>query len=378
MKKKSRTTYFILLGILILIISCNIVLILGADASLNFTGEWYSKGFSSVSLWKAFVNAFTSTLFKFKVTNDDGNIKLGLKDENGKEYVFDSYIKYNNKTGELYLQKNVTMFDGEVKNINYKVTLNGETDLRKILNVESYFGKTIGDIVKEVLSKKIKIGLVGERSNITLTANKNFTLSNPIIDVNYKKNIAENFTSPITEESDEEVVLNMANISFISLNGSSNISANNSINSSLTSTNGENTKESLDKEFKIINPKPSSDFSMFVNETKTFSIENSKNDSITWYLNGNLIKKDSQSYSFKALKKGFYNISVEVEPGLENQEHVWKVEVKSLEIPNKTGGMWVWIVAGLGFVIFWIVIIYYLKNQGRKKDTQTTLPLQKN
>ena len=104
--KKGKSKYLIL-GILILILGYNIGMIIGAEASaeLKFSGEWYSKGFSSISLWKSFVNTFVSTLFKFRVTNDDGNIKLGLKDDQGKEYIFDSYIKYDNKTGELSLQK---------------------------------------------------------------------------------------------------------------------------------------------------------------------------------------------------------------------------------------------------------------------------------
>lgn len=376
MKKKSKSKYLVI-GILMFIICCNIMLTLGADASLNFGGEWYSKGFSSVSLWKAFVNTFTATLFKFRVSNEGGSIKLGLKDENGVEHTFDSYIKYDNQTGELSLQKDIPMFDG-VKNISYKVTLNGEKDLRKILNVESYFGKTIGDIVKDVLSKKIKIGLIGERSNITLTANKNFSLDNPIIDVNYKKNINEDFTSPITEESDEGIVLNMTNLSISGLNNSGNRSVNSSNNNSVNNSgtgevlDTDESNSSVDLGFKILNPKPLTDFTMFVNETKTLSIENSKENSIEWYLNGKLIKNNSQSYGFKPLKKGNYKISVKVKSESKIKEHNWNVEVKSMETPKNNNSFWIWIVFGFFFVIFWIGIIYYLKTQG-KKNPQTTL-----
>lgn len=369
--KKRKLKGFILLGFLISIIIFNLIIISGAEASasLNFKGEWYSKGFSSVSLWKSFVNQFVSTVFKFEVINDNGNVKFGLKDDSGKQYVFDSYVKYDNETGELSYSTNQGIPNLDIKEISYKIKLNGETDLRKVINPEDYFGKTIGDITKDVLSKGMKIQFAGVRSNITLTANKDFTMSNPIIDVNYQKNIDENYTSLITEESSEEPGLNNT------LN--SNLTTNSSVNSlNVSKLNAgdslaENNSETV---FKIINPKPDlEEISMFVNETKLFSIENSKNDSIKWYLNGKLMKKDIKSYSFKGLKKGDYNLSVEVELNSETLEHVWKVKVKPLENPEKSNSLIIWIVAGAGFIVFWAGIIYYLKKQGKIKDPQTTL-----
>jgi len=374
MKKKSERKYFVLLGILILILSYTLGLILAVEASteLNFSGQWYSKGFSSVSLWKSFVNQFVSTIFKFKVVNENGNIKFGLKDESGVEYFFDSPVKYDNTTGELRYATNIDIPGIETKEINYSIKLNGENDLRKTLNPEDYFGRTIGEIVKDVLSKKIKIEMAGSRSNITVTANKNFNLDNPIMDVNYQKNINENFTSPIIEESGRNLIVsNLTNRSNQSLeNNSLNLTSEEDIiNMSIDDT--------LEKEYEIRNPVPALEVVIiFVNETKTFSIENSKNDSIKWYLNEKLMKKDSQTYSFKALKIGNYSIIVEIKEGLPHQRFFWDVEVKVRETIKGGNNLWIWIGAGLGIIVLIVCIIYFLKKRKNNLENQLPIPVE--
>jgi hypothetical protein len=351
---------------LILILNYNLGGIIGADtsASLNFKGEWNSKEFSSISDWKSFVNTFTEIMFKFKIAEKNGTIQFGVTDSDGNDHFLDTPVKYNNSTGKLEVLYPVTLPSGEVRYLDYKASLNGESDLRKVVNPTDYFGKTIGEIVKDVLSQDIKIDLVGERSNITMTANENFSLDNPIIDINYQKNIGEDFTSPIIEENDEEIVINNSNssLNIISTNTSENL-GNGSIENLVLNDSNE--------EVVIENPNPYlEEISMFVNQTKSFSVENSKNDSIKWYLDGKLIKKDVTNYSFKGLKIGTYNISVEVREGLENQKYVWSVEVKAREIPQKKSNLWLWIIMGFIFVVFFGGVVYYLKRQGENKDLQ--------
>jgi len=367
--KKSKGRCFILFIFLALIVCYNLNGVLGADASasLNFKGEWDSKDFSSISDWKSFVNVFTATIFKFRVAEKNETIQFGLTDSGGGEHFFDTPVKYNDTNGELSILYNVTLPNGEVRYLDYKATLNGNSDIRKVVSPKQYFGSTIGDIVKDVLSKKVEIGLVGARSNITMTANKNFSLDNPIIDINYQRNIEENFTSPITEEVEEEIIVNNSNTSIVISN-----------TTQLKNITNESIENSSNEEVIIENPDPYLEkVSMFINETKVFSIENPKEDSIKWYLNGKLVKKDIISYSFKGLKKGNYNISVEVKEGLENQKYAWNVEVKVRETPKKSSSFLIWIIAGF-FILLFGGIIYYLKRQGQSKDLQPSSSIQSN
>jgi hypothetical protein len=378
MKRCSKNKQVILFGVMFLILSYSLGTGLSQEdssAELNFNGEWYSKGFSSVSFWKTFINQFVSTLFNFRVIEDNEKIQFGIEDEEGNEQIFDSPVKYNNNTGELSYSTNINILGMEIKEISYNITLNGEKDLRKIIHLEDYFGKTIGEIVNELMSEKVKIGLVGVRSNITLTANKNFSLEHPIIDVNYLKNIKENFTSMIIEESSEETGTNQTgnlDDSNRSTNTSLNLQKDKQIEYQIQTN-------SISYELEIINPKPFlKNISMFVNETKTFSIENPKNDSIKWYLNEKLMKKDTKSYSFNGLKKGDYVLSVKIKEGLKSQGYIWNIKVIDSETTKNISSFWIWIFGGSLFIMFWIGIIYYLKRQMQDKNSQIVPSVQNN
>jgi hypothetical protein len=112
-------------------------------------------------------------------------------------------------------------------------------------------------------------------------------------------------------------------------------------------TRRQRNNEEKGEEIKILNPYPkNSEASMFSWENLTFSIENDEYDSIEWYLDDILVKKDSKFYDIENIKIGKHVVKVQIRKGDFTDSRTWNLSVKE-EWAKKTG---------LEYFIFWLII----------------------
>ena len=334
------------------------------DNPLKFAygGEWYSKGFGSFWSWKGFVETVIETVSKFTIIEKDNTFGLSLSGFNT------SYFgNYNPNTGEMSGSLNFSgLPSGEGKVFSGKILVNGESDLRKFGNPRDYINKSIKQLILDGIKNKWRVSFVGTKSKTELSPGPNATVENPVIMVNYEKYQGSDTSAvPLNYEIEgseninienysveniTEIVSNIGNVSNISTNENQTI---------------QNQTEIIQTNLSIINPKPSyNNVSIFVNETKTFSIENTDYDSIKWYLDEKDIKRNSKSYTFKGLKQGFNEIKVEVKKASEIKSYGWSVEVKEREIIKEKGINWMfWIIIGVTLIIIIMGILYFLKSK---------------
>ncbi len=343
----------------------NILFISGASSSgkisWDYHGSWYSKGFIEYEGWKNFMNLFFDSLLSLQVVEVDG--KVGLKGINiyGDEFVNTDLVSFNKTNGILSYSINISLPLLGFKEIRYNISLNNEKNLNNIINPNDYYNKTLEYILWDLNQQKIKISLIGEKSNITLVPN-----GSGKFEINYVKNINENDTKLIISESSAQ--LNN------SINKSNDIKSN-SLNENLVFNSSAIVNDSsVDNELKleILNPLPvNSEVSMFVRDKKKFSIDNLDYDNIIWYLDGKKVKEDSNFYDFGVLKIGDYALKINIKKGDEVKTKIWNVNVKEKIEESKSILKDKWFYWVLGIIVILILLIVVIRFRKKSKNSNS-------
>ncbi|MFA5856633.1 MAG: hypothetical protein WC867_04695 [Candidatus Pacearchaeota archaeon] len=364
MNNKIKGSFMILIIFSILILTLPIT---NAQDSLigGFKGEWYTKGFLQYFAWKGFVNAFATTILNMKIVDAEGSIKLGFTDSEGNQHLSDNSIGYNKNTGELSYEANISIPGGEFKQIKYNINFNNQKDIRKFINPNDYYNKTLKQLVSDLIGDKINITFSGVNSNITFTPSKNSTKTNPQFDIIYTKNKLEVDTKPVEETSDEENVILppvINNTNNAAIQPYENLSSEVEIEPSNENDTHVIFVNNISKpKLEIINPNPkNTKVSMYSTENKLFSIDNNEYDSIKWYLDSKILS-ENKDVNVKDLKKGNYEIKVIIKEGNQSKSKVWKLEV--LEKQNKDKSLYFYILIIILVLLIFFIIFYFFRRK---------------
>jgi len=141
----------------------------------------------------------------------------------------------------------------------------------------------------------------------------------------------------------------------------------------VTNPGTDNYYETDTNKFKIINPIPDKSLiSLSSDEDESFSISNNDYEKIEWYLNGDLINEDMNSYELNSLDEGKYVVKVKIINESLTDSKVWKVIVKDLEEPSFESGssymkkIILFLIVVFVFVIIGLIAWNFFK--GRNKD----------
>jgi len=141
----------------------------------------------------------------------------------------------------------------------------------------------------------------------------------------------------------------------------------------VTNPGTDNYYETDTDKFKIINPIPDKSLiSLSSDEDESFSISNNDYEKIEWYLNGDLINEDMNSYELNSLDEGKYVVKVKIINESLTDSKVWKVIVKDLEEPSFESGssymkkIILFLIVVFVFVIIGLIAWNFFK--GRNKD----------
>lgn len=336
----------------------------------GYKGEWYSRAFSSFWSWKSFTDALINSLLKFIIIEKDNSYGVMLKTEFGEEFRTPYLAHFDPATGEISGTLNYSLPNGDGKVFSGKVLINGQSNISKFVNLKNYINKSIKDLILYGITNKLTVSFVGNKSKTTVSVHPNSTVELPRVIINYEK-FKQGDTSPIPMNYEAQEINNTNPINetvetptqvLSNVGGDTNQSTA-KIENKTNGTAGEN--------LSIINPKPSEDVGIFINETKGFSIENSNYDSVKWYLDEIEVKKDSKFYDFKGLKKGFYTLNVEVKKDSKTSNHFWNIEVKEKEVKKeeKKGlGIWFWIIIIILMFIIIAAALYFLKIRSKPNN----------
>jgi len=372
LKKNRGGGKIVLVTFVFFLVLFSICLTLATLNSISYRGQYYSKGFLSEGSWEIFVTTTMKLMVKWHlVATDTGDLNIVVKDSDGNQYPTNLKVNYDPKTGQVWFGFNMTLPSGEKKNILYQILFGNEKNLTKYIKVEDYYNMSIEDILFALRDKVPNIRFVGERSNITINYDPNSTDG---VIVDYEKNIAENFTSPLGTMG-------------ISSTNSTNTSAGNNVTnlssdiSDSSQDSGGDRVENSPPELTVLEPSPKETIiSVKVNETQKFSIENNNNETITWYLDGKVVKNNSHGYDFKSKTPGTFNVKVEIKKDFitgifgkltKTAQNSWTVKVSSKATAATTPKKpWIiYMVLGLVILIF-LIAIYWIMSK-RKIVPQT-------
>jgi len=102
--------------------------------------------------------------------------------------------------------------------------------------------------------------------------------------------------------------------------------------------------------FEIISPQPNkSVVTAYAGNDQIFSVGNLDYDSISWFLDGGLIKGGSRFYKIEDLKVGNYSIKVEIRKDTMMDSRTWTLAVEP-KIAKEEGGV------GFGEIVFYLII----------------------
>jgi len=346
-----------------------------ADISWDYSGQWYSGGFSDYFGWKNFIDFFINTMLDVRIVEKDNKIGLATKDPLGNEHINTDLVSFDKNTGKIIFAMEFTLPSGKKKYIQYNGSINGDYNISKFFDYNKYLNKSLRDLLYDLVSKNKKIKFDGELSNITLTPAPGFSATNPKINITYEKNIPEeNYTSDIPLNIEEN---SSANLSILSNTSSENQSiANIGFFEELNESDLEVTSSGNDSQiptivFRIINPQPNkTKISVLVGEYQDFSIDNEDYDSIKWSLNNKIVENKSNSYNFKSLTKGEYSLNVEIKKGSSKKIYNWRISALEKQ-NNKTSSNLPLLITGIVIVLIILgVIVFFIL---RKKNPQTTL-----
>ncbi len=130
----------------------------------------------------------------------------------------------------------------------------------------------------------------------------------------------------------------------------------------------------------IRDPSPSGDIvTDFYGNNQTFFISNTDYDSLEWYLNGKLIKNNSNSFKVSGLTIGNHTVEVKMKKGVNVDSKTWKVVIQGSEKTRKflfDAGlvMFVLIIVVVGIIIGLLVWLFVVEN--KKKNRRIDLDLE--
>ncbi|VVB78674.1 Uncharacterised protein [uncultured archaeon] len=373
---KTKISILFLIG---LVLFLNILVSASADnsaadyISANYKGEWYSKGFSSFWGWKSFADTLVNTISKFTIIEQDNSFGVMLKDSSGNEIARTPYlVHYDPLTGEISGTLNYSV-NGVSKNFTGKVLVNGDSNISKFIDPKSYVNKTIKQLVLDGIAKKLKVSFVGKESKTTISPDPLSTPENPMVIIEYDK-YKSGDTSVIPANysalNEDPAIINESDTNTTQTSSAQNNS--NQIVIVSNQTAGNETNKTKIVNLTIINPLPAlGKISIFVNETKLFSVDNKDFDTTKWYLDNKEVKTNSGYYEFRGLKPGNYNISIEIEKSSEIRNHFWNVEVKKIETTKEKSMNWLPIIIVIIVVAIILIlgVIYFLKRKGNQTST---------
>ncbi len=110
----------------------------------------------------------------------------------------------------------------------------------------------------------------------------------------------------------------------------------------------------INETFKIKNPSPEGDsLTVFAGDNMSFFIANTDYDSIEWYLDGKIIKTNSNICDLVGLSKGNYSLEVRIKKGAKIDSKIWRIIIESDEIGKN-------FIFDKGKVIFYLIFIVVL------------------
>ncbi len=366
MGEKKRVLLVLVLASIIVLMLCNIFVIASQEngnIKFGYEGQWYSKGFSSFWNWKLFVDTVINSLLKFTIIEKDNNYGVMIRTESGEEVRTPYLVNFDPMTGEISGTLNYSLPNGEGKILSGKVLVNGQVNITKFINPKDYINKTIKELVLAGISKKLIVSFSGKKSKTTVSVHPNSTSGDPKVIIDYEK-FKPGDTSLIPENYETEGLGNTTIVNYTIENLTQVISSVGNNTNLTIQTTGNGTNKTSEISLNIINPKPSlEDISIFINETKRFSIENTDYYSIKWYLDEGVVKSNSKFYDFKGLKQGFHTLNVEVKKDSKTGNHFWNIEVKKIEVEEEKKGLgiWFWIIIIILMFIIIAAALYFLK-----------------
>lgn len=129
-----------------------------------------------------------------------------------------------------------------------------------------------------------------------------------------------------------------------------------------------NTNDSL----KIINPIPNGSIvTAFIGDNLTFFIANTNYSSIRWYLNGELIRNDSNNIEISRLTAGNHTLEVQIKRGIEVDSKIWRISILDVDKTRKfifdSGKVMLALILIVGVIII-ILIVWLFIQENRRKD----------
>ncbi len=159
------------------------------------------------------------------------------------------------------------------------------------------------------------------------------------------------------------------------------------LNTSINSTNNQTItppiiiNQSLYNSSIIVrDPSPGGDnVTDFYGNTQTFFVSNTDYDSLEWYLDGKLIKTNSNSCDIKNLSVGNHSVEVKIKRGTSVDSKVWKIVIQSNEKAKKflfDAGVVMFIVIIIVVVIIIGLVVWLFVIENKKKNKRIDLDLE--
>ncbi|MDP2925445.1 MAG: hypothetical protein Q8N99_03670 [Nanoarchaeota archaeon] len=318
-----------------------------------------------------FLSALINHVSDYRITYISNKIGLSMDDQFGQETLGNLSINLNNSSGNLGFSLDFKLPTSNLKSIRYNIKLNDDYNITNFIDPDFYYNKTIKQLLVDLLNRNIRISLVGEKSNVTISKGEGYTSDNPKYKIEYVRNTNDSLEPVLGNyniQSTNDTNNTNTNITPVNQGNNQNTVNNNSQNTtSIIFSN--NTINNTQIVFKILNPNPSNyRINLKTGELKEFSIDNEDYDTIKWYVDNKIINKVSNKYGFKSVKKGEFDLKVEIKKSTVTKSNSWIITVKEPE-KKKSSKIYLYIIIFIILILLVIISIILIK-----RKSQTGLP----